>query len=475
MRDNIIPPDLIKSFKDNNVVLFIGSGFSNNAKYPTWDDLLTILKGEFGDKSSDEIQYFESMDNIKAVQYLYDKYKKNRIISEIEKIFNRVHIDPELHLELMSIPFQYMITTNWDSLLEKYYEKFNKREIKTIWKDSQLSSLSSQKAIIKLHGSIVDPDSVVFGEDEYYKHSTTNPLIFDFISNITATKTILFIGYSYSDFDFKSVFNYVKNKLGDLMQTSFIFLPNSTKYEASYLDKRGLTPIIFNSDSFKSATRNFLINLKKQISITATCPEDRLSILNRENNNFLIKSDNLMLRNTSNLGPLGTPLKSNYDKLFGNREITDLESSCAESWMKLIQKGAQAKCIVCLEEIWISLKKNKDGIKERLTTFKENYKKYKNQVEIVMNGIPVNNNLNIYNNELLLDSKRIWFDTDAYERLTVYRNLEEVEEAINDFESTFKAIKKNNLHEADLYQLPGDDKQKMERLLMIKIEKLLNI
>jgi hypothetical protein len=258
---NKIPIALINEFKSEDVVLFIGSGLSNNANLPNWELLLDQLKQQLVDLNDEANNFYNHLDPFQKAQFLYDKSGKIAIINEIKEIFDRSAQFSEIHKILVTLPIRTIITTNWDNLIEKYFETEAKMNISTIWKDDQISMKKNQQKLIKMHGDLQDPESIVFSEDDYFTFLNSQNLLKEYLSTIIATSTILFIGYSFSDFDFKFIFSYVRNKLGKLHKNSYIFLPNSEYSPAKYIEKRGLMPIIYKNNDYKTATKSFFNDL----------------------------------------------------------------------------------------------------------------------------------------------------------------------------------------------------------------------
>jgi UDP-2,3-diacylglucosamine pyrophosphatase LpxH len=469
---------LANEFKSENVVLFIGSGLSNNANLPTWSHLLEQLKQQLLDLNEGADTFYNDLDPIQKAQFLYEKSSKNAITNEIKEIFDRSTKYSEIHKILVTLPTKTIITTNWDHLIEKYFETEAKTNINVIWKDDQISIKTNPQKLIKMHGDLQDPSSIVFSENDYFDLLNKKTLLKDYISTIIATSTILFIGYSFSDFDFKFIFNHVGNKLGPMYKKSYIFLPNGSDFQTEYMKGRKLTPIIYKNknNNNNAATKAFFDDLSSEVAITALNPIDRLLIVNRETKAMLPKANNLKLRNQSNLGPLSTPEKPKNKLLFGNEQITELEIEIANSWKQLIGGGAHAKCVVCLDKNWI-LDRNEpeDGL-QRLNTLKKNIEKYGEKIEIVDTGMPITINIGIHGEECYIESKKVGHRVKSYNRLTVLRKPYQVSAAIADFDQSFKEIKKSNVMAAKTLfsDIGNGDTEILKQYIFNKIEESIN-
>jgi len=245
---------------------------------------------------------------------------------------------------------------------------------------------------------------------------------------------------------------------------------------AKYIEKRGLKPIIYKNNDYKTATKSFFNDLSSEVSITALNPIDRLLIVNRETKAMLSKANNLILRNQSNLGPLSTPETPINKLLFGNQEITELEVEIADSWKQLISKGANAKCIICLNKNWILDRNGSiDGL-QRLETLKQNLKKYCEKIEIVDIGIPITNNIGIHGKECCIESKKLGYRVKSYNKLIVLRKSYQVNAAIDDFDKTFEEIRKYNILTAkELFpDFKGEEKEILKKYIIYRIDESIN-
>jgi len=169
---NGIPAALLNEFKSENVVLFVGSGVSRNAGLPTWTSLLADLGTRFLDGRK-EIEFFGGLDPRQQAQWLYHKGGKQAVVAAITDIFSRNGKESAVHMLLVTLPLRALITSNWDMLLEEYFTRHGKGRLKSIWNDEHVSMGNVSNVLIKIHGTIEDPGSVVFAEQDYYDFSTS--------------------------------------------------------------------------------------------------------------------------------------------------------------------------------------------------------------------------------------------------------------------------------------------------------------
>ncbi len=187
------------------------------------------------------------------------KLKEGR--SEVEKILEEYLDIPTLdslpaHYLLADMSFSAFITTNYDQLLEKALAK-NRKKFYTIIEDLDVCRWKSdQLPYLKLHGCITRPSGLIAAEDEYKSISGSKPLIAALMKTLLAQKSILFLGFSLNDPDFKSIFQEIKVSLGDNMPKSYAVVYDFDDYHVTYWQKEGVTII-------KSDLTTFLRSLFK--------------------------------------------------------------------------------------------------------------------------------------------------------------------------------------------------------------------
>ncbi len=102
--------------------------------------------------------------------------------------------------------FKQIITTNFDTVFDRIIEFNNTNDRKELIYPVIKASNFTGKVITYLHGK-VSSDYVIFREEEYlnaYRNSKIK-IIENFLRDIITSKSLLFIGFSFNDEDFKSL------------------------------------------------------------------------------------------------------------------------------------------------------------------------------------------------------------------------------------------------------------------------------
>jgi hypothetical protein len=394
--------------------------------------------------------FFGKLDPTQQAQYLYDSVGKAVVVERVIDLFRRnLRGSTASHEAIPRLPIRTIVTTNWDNLLEKQFEE-ERITCDVIWKDQQVGATTHRRKILKVHGTLEDIDSIIFSEDDYFRFANSSSIYKQYLGTLLATSTVLFVGYSYSDFDFRLMFHSIRQQLNIMARKSYIFTPNATEAEKQYLYRRGLIPIYYSAPTRQEASEAFFSDLVEEASIIAETRADRLKVMRRENGAMLKKARGLLIRNQSNLGPLATPETLTDPGLFGSLEITKLEIECAANWRALIENGATAKCILCLSNPLARGKYRADEARLRLQVLKSNIERYRDSVEAVDIGTPLDSNIEIYGNAVLLRSEKLDVETKSYNRLRVIRDIDVLRQTIETFDTRFNSVRVRNLAQASL-------------------------
>ena len=228
--------------------LFIGSGFSRRyLNIATWEQLLIEMVGQLklskpyefykSNSNSDLTQiaslmgdefnsiwwesddFKESRDNFQKIattKFSPIKYEISKRIRENSEIVKEENIEKEIKL-LKKADIDGIITTNWDDLCEKLFPNFTS----FIGQEELIfSELFTIGEIYKIHGSIVDPNSLVLTAEDYKEFEDRNTYLAAKLLTIFIENPIIFIGYSLDDKNVQAILkSIIKCLTKDKIQT----------------------------------------------------------------------------------------------------------------------------------------------------------------------------------------------------------------------------------------------------------------
>lgn len=213
--------------------IFAGSGISVDSGLPQWDgfidkyiEICQTLNNclpprlQFGEIIDDAKSNHKKKNLIETITALKEKVKNCKINGVnvdfcedyLNQLFYSARCNP-YHEMIVSTGYNYIITTNYDNLLEDAAKKLGYYKLLTSsysYTDHQAISAaiySGQSAIIHAHGKITDIklDQFVLTKQDYLNIMKHNPGFRYIINTIFITNSILFVGYGGSDPHFEDI------------------------------------------------------------------------------------------------------------------------------------------------------------------------------------------------------------------------------------------------------------------------------
>jgi hypothetical protein len=118
-----------------------------------------------------------------------------------------------------------------------------------------------KKQVLKLHGCITRPHSIVATRSDYEACVTANALLFNKLRDLMATKTFLFSGYSLQDGDFRDIWESITSRLGHFSKLAYALEPEASDDDIKYWKERGILIFRLFDVQFIRALRNHLVQL----------------------------------------------------------------------------------------------------------------------------------------------------------------------------------------------------------------------
>ena len=212
-----MPDSLIDRIIGKKVILFVGAGISALCKYPLWGELADYIIEDFRKRGLIDYQFEHSL---KTGNYL--PIQKITILSEYltngqdlvnDKICEFLTYDKDhCNLQMASKVAKYLfafkssiVTTNADLVLDENdssneYEKYSSTE-------KVPEEGINRMSILHLHGSIKDRGNLIFTERQYAENYSQYKKLGKVLTQlIKSNNTIIFVGYSMSEFELLKYF-----------------------------------------------------------------------------------------------------------------------------------------------------------------------------------------------------------------------------------------------------------------------------
>ena len=244
-----IPSDLFDSFTKNQVHLFIGSGVSSASGIISWNDLLTEMKDIIRDENSiyngDDLESFLSSDDHLDIADLFKETLKDVAYYRfLRKHFRRQVKLSALHKAIAKLPVKTILTSNYDKLIELAFRSNNNIDPSVIIYPNQLGYIDeSELRIIKIHGDIDHPNSIILTRSDYANYSSRYEEFELQFKHSINDYTMLFIGFGLSDKNFRKIYDDARQFYDSGKRQAYALMVGTNSVERQLWEKDGLTII----------------------------------------------------------------------------------------------------------------------------------------------------------------------------------------------------------------------------------------
>lgn len=249
-------------FAQRTAVLFLGAGINHGVKNATGQtfplgndlaqsiakDLLSLSQSNLTLQDAAEIARYD-LGNEALNEYIFKKFES--------------YVPDSVHLAIAQLPWDVIYTTNYDLLIESAFASpviTPTGTIRAVCCNSIDLTRFTEDDIIyyKLHGSIDIANTkhgrLILTKDDYRHYQRNRKPLFTRLGSDLLRKTMVFIGYSFADDNFRSILEDCREELGSqLFPLSYAIRPNFTEVEAQFWkDKYNI--VLIRSDAFTFLT-----------------------------------------------------------------------------------------------------------------------------------------------------------------------------------------------------------------------------
>lgn len=184
---------LAQAARSDQLLIFIGSGFSASQGLPTWRELAESLRNSSPDFTDlpGEFSKFVAKSGPLELSFFLERKLGQRPPGP--------HLITSLLLETRCAA---LVSTNCDRILETAAAQLGV-PLRVFAEDSDLIDFHSTPAakLIKLHGTLDRKDTLTFTREQYEVRPKNAPALFRTVAELMAYCRVLFLGYSISDPD----------------------------------------------------------------------------------------------------------------------------------------------------------------------------------------------------------------------------------------------------------------------------------
>lgn len=199
----------VNALLEGNAAVFAGAGLSASSGFVDWRTLLRPLAADIG------LSMDEENDFLAVAQYYENSYGRGRINQLLLDEFGKKAEPSENHRLLAALPIRSYWTTNYDTLIEDALRSAGKSVDVKIRSENLALTVSGYDAVVhKMHGDISALDRAVLTKNDFETFNDSRRMFTTTLENDLASKTFLFLGFSFTDRNLDYVLNRMKTMLG---------------------------------------------------------------------------------------------------------------------------------------------------------------------------------------------------------------------------------------------------------------------
>lgn len=230
--------------------LMVGAGFSKNAVLqapdakvpPNWAELLKELVVQlYPDKEERE---GAPQDPLRIAEEYRTYFGQSGLDGFIRTRFpDRAWLPGPLHADLLNFPWSDVLTTNWDTLLERTADDVTDFIYEVVRTENDIAQARSPR-IVKLHGTLGDKDPLIFATEDYRTYPTRHAAFVNLARQIFIENDLCLLGFSGNDPNFLEWAGWVRDQLGASARRIYLVgLLGLSAPARRYLENHNIAPI----------------------------------------------------------------------------------------------------------------------------------------------------------------------------------------------------------------------------------------
>ena len=232
----------------HGAAIMIGAGFSRSAAYhvsgtkrmPLWYEFSKKLVKELNPNDGD-LTFTDPLRVAEEYRAYFGQAALNdRVRFEIDDDAWRTG---KLYQSLLELPWSEVMTTNWDTLLERAAKDVHSPYYTTVTKPTDLTWASSPR-IVKLHGTIGTSDTFITAQEDYRTYPEKFAPFVNFARQVFIENELCLLGFSGDDPNFLHWAGWVRDHLaGHARKIYLVGVLNLTAARRKHLESINIAPI----------------------------------------------------------------------------------------------------------------------------------------------------------------------------------------------------------------------------------------
>jgi hypothetical protein len=246
--------------KQEDTILFVGSGVSSWSGVPRWSGLIAELAQFFDSRGLDSSLIRAELsrnDLLQAASYAFDQLTAQQAGEFLRRACKVGSAKPhDIHRKLLNLGIRCFITTNYDQLIEQSLREWKSTQHFRVVTNRQLSETAeiiqarSTDFVFKPHGDIDDLQSIILTREQYrilLPGGERNSAL-ETLRILLATRPVLYVGFGLRDPDFLLIRDLLANTYKGGIRDHFGIMADITEREADYWRRNyGIQLISYNT------------------------------------------------------------------------------------------------------------------------------------------------------------------------------------------------------------------------------------
>ena len=232
----------------HGAAIMIGAGFSRSAahhvsgnkKMPLWDSFSKKLGAELYPSNKD----LTFSDPLRVAEEYRAYFGQSALNDQIRsQIDNDAWKTGELYQTLLELPWAEVMTTNWDTLLERAAKDVHGPYYTAVNRPSDLAWAPSPR-LVKLHGTIGVTDTFIAAQEDYRTYPEKFAPFVNFARQVFIENELCLLGFSGDDPNFLQWTGWVRDHLADHARKIYLVgALNLSAAQRVYLESINIAPI----------------------------------------------------------------------------------------------------------------------------------------------------------------------------------------------------------------------------------------
>ena len=232
----------------HGAAIMIGAGFSRSAarhvsgnkKMPLWDSFSKKLVEELNPHNKD----LSFSDPLRVAEEYRAYFGQSALNDQIRyQIDDEAWRTGELYETLLELPWSEVMTTNWDTLLERAAKDVHGPYYTPVSRPSDLAWAPSPR-IVKLHGTIGVTDTFIAAQEDYRTYPEKFASFVNFARQVFIENELCLLGFSGEDPNFLQWAGWVRDHLADHARKIYLVgALNLSAPQRVYLESINIAPV----------------------------------------------------------------------------------------------------------------------------------------------------------------------------------------------------------------------------------------